>query len=220
MKKKLCILFDLDGTLLDTAPEFTHCLNTLLTSHQRPEITIDHLRPYVAKGARGMCQFGFPDLFSDQFEVIVQSFLARYLECLGQNTKLFDGMVDTIDTLVAHHIPWGIVTNKHERFAIPLIKKFEVLSSASVIVCGDTTNESKPSPKPLLHAATMLNIAPQQCWYVGDAKSDVDASKAAGMFSAIANYGYLPPDEDAQSWRADKYINVPQELLGIIARLS
>ena len=216
MKKPIGILFDLDGTLLDTAPEFTVCLNNFLRAQKKPEVSMEKLRPYVSKGARGMCKFGFPDLNNEQFESILQAFLTHYLQYLGQQTQLFVGVVDIIQTLVKDNIPWGIVTNKHERFAVPLIKQFETLSSASIIVGGDTTPELKPSPKPLLHAALALNVPAEQCWYIGDAKTDVDASKAAGMRSAIANYGYLPPDEDAQSWQADRYIDTPKDLLQFI----
>lgn len=216
MKTPVGILFDLDGTVLDTAPEFATCLNEFLRAQNKTEITVQALRPYVSKGARGMCKFGFPELDNEQFETIVQSFLARYLQGLGQQTQLFVGIVEMIQTLVQNHIPWGIVTNKHERFALPLIKQFAALSSVGIVVGGDTTPEPKPSPRPLLHAATALNLTASHCWYIGDAKSDVDASKAAGMRCAIANYGYLPPDEDAKYWQADTYIDTPQDLLQII----
>lgn len=216
MNKIPAFLFDLDGTLLDTAPEFANCLNELLHETNRTEIAVDQLRPHVSRGAKGMCSFGFKDLDNIAFEETIKRFLSRYEQTLGQNTVLFEGVAQTIDFLNQNALPWGIVTNKHEKYARPLIQQFPELANAAILVCGDTTSEAKPSPVPLLYAADQLKTSNQHCWYIGDAKTDVIASRAAGMNCAIANYGYLPSDDDARGWLADKYIDNFREILDFI----
>jgi N-acetyl-D-muramate 6-phosphate phosphatase len=195
------VFFDLDGTLLDTAPEFTDCMNRLLTEFSLPLITIDSLRASVSQGTSGMlaCAFGkkLKDFSVDELK---KRFLDFYRERIGSQTDFFTGIPLLLEALQKAEIPWGIVTNKSSQFTLPLIQQFPLLTAARCIVSGDTLKVSKPHPDPLFFAANQVGIAPHFCWYVGDARTDVEASHAAGMKSIVANYGYVPVEEDPITW--------------------
>lgn len=213
MMNKPAVLFDLDGTLLDTAPEFTFCLNELLTQEGKAPVTVASLRSSVSFGAKGMLSFGFKLSRQDpQLEHLLPRFLALYENKIGQLTALFPGMEQLLGRLGDEEIPWGIVTNKPLCFAKPLVHYFKPLQATKCLIAGDSLPEQKPSPAPLLHAAALLQVAPDNCWYIGDAKSDLEASRKAKMRCAIANYGYIPADEDAYSWEADGYLEKPQDI--------
>ncbi|MGE3319133.1 MAG: HAD-IA family hydrolase [Candidatus Berkiella sp.] len=207
------ILFDLDGTLLDTAPEFTHCLNLLLNQAGLPTVSEAALRSSVSYGAKGMVEFGFNITELDErFQAIKEQFLALYAIGIGSKTHFFPGIVNLLERLTMLGLPWGIVTNKPTRFTLPLIEKFAPLQQASCVVSGDTLKTQKPDPAPLLHACQQLAVNPEHCWYVGDAKTDQEASHQAGMRCAIAHYGYIPPTENALAWQADFDAFAPNEI--------
>lgn len=207
------ILFDLDGTLLDTAPEFTHCLNLLLIEAGMPTVSEASLRSAVSYGAKGMVEFGFKITeFDERYQNIKDRFLALYAKEIGSLTHFFPGIVNLLKHLQAQGLPWGIVTNKPACFTFPLLEKFAPLKKAGCVVAGDTLKTQKPDPAPLLHACQQLRVNPKNCWYVGDAKTDQEASHHAGMRCAIAHYGYIPPSENALNWRADCDVFTPNEI--------
>lgn len=207
------ILFDLDGTLLDTAPEFTYCLNILLQEEGRQLINVNQLRHAVSFGAKGMIELTFSLPSSHpEFEPLKNRFLALYEAHLGEQTYYFPGVLSVLTTLEECQIPWGIVTNKITRYTLPLLKKFKPLDSLTCVVTGDTLPVQKPHPAPLLHACQILNVAAQDCWFVGDANTDVQAARSAKMRCAIAHYGYIPPNEDPADWQADRYLLNAQDI--------
>lgn len=207
------ILFDLDGTLLDTAPEFTHCLNLLLSQAGLPLVSEASLRSSVSYGAKGMVEFGFKITELDErYQAIKDQFLSLYAKDIGSKTHFFPGIVNLLERLKRLGLPWAIVTNKPEQFTLPLLEKFAPLQQASCVVAGDTLKTQKPDPAPLLHACQQLAVNPKHCWYVGDAKTDQEASQKAGMRCAIAHYGYIPPTEDALTWQADFDAFTPNEI--------
>lgn len=208
------VFFDLDGTLLDTAPEFVHCMNQLLNEYTLPTININTLRVSVSKGASGMLACAFGEKLKDfSIDVLKKQFLDLYQASIGSQTHFFDGIPSLLETLEKAKIPWGIVTNKSAQFTLPLIQQFPLLTTARCVISGDTLQVSKPHPDPLVLAAKQVGVVPHACWYVGDARTDVEASHAAGMKSIIVNYGYVPPEEDLRIWEADYYINHPIQML-------
>jgi len=212
------ILFDLDGTLLDTAPEFTHCINVLLAEAEMPPVLEADLRSSVSYGAQGMIEFGFKITSLDErFQVLKDQFLVLYASEIGSQTQFFPGIVKLLERLQAVGLPWGIVTNKPARFTFPLLEKFALLKKAGCVVAGDTLATQKPDPAPLLLACQQLAVNPKHCWYVGDAKTDQEASRHAGMRCAIAHYGYIPPEENALQWQADCDVFAPHEIEKLLA---
>ncbi|MBS0286035.1 MAG: HAD-IA family hydrolase [Proteobacteria bacterium] len=211
------VLFDLDGTLLDTAPEFTYCLNQLLTAQGKQPVTVESLRSSVSFGAKGMLCFGFKLHRQDPLlDELLPRFLSLYQEKIGHLTELFPGMAEILSHLGEKGIPWGIVTNKPLCFAKPLVQVFKPLQATQCLIGGDSLPEQKPHPAPLLQGAALLNVAPIACWYIGDAKTDLEASRKANMRCAIANYGYIPPEEDVYSWEADSYLEKPSDIEKIL----
>ncbi len=211
------VLFDLDGTLLDTAPEFSTCLNTLLEQEGKAAVSVEHLRSWVSFGARGMVKFGFKLSEQDPYlEQLLPQFLALYQQNIGFQTQLFPGMSNILTLLNSKDIPWAIVTNKPLKYTLPLVKQFEQLQMASCVVAGDSLPVQKPDAAPLLHACQQLAVHPNQCWYIGDALTDVQASRNANMRCAIANYGYIPIDESSTNWEADDYLDTPADIARLL----
>ncbi|MGD9591243.1 MAG: HAD family hydrolase [Candidatus Berkiella sp.] len=209
----LAFLFDLDGTLLDTAPEFTYCLNKLLAQQGKENVTVKAMRSSVSFGAKGMLSFGFKVHTDDPIiNSLLPEFLRLYQHEIGLRTQFFPGMEEILLHLGKKGLSWGIVTNKPLNFTTELVKMFKPLQAAKCVVAGDSLPFQKPDPAPLLHAAAMLETAPQDCWYIGDAKTDLMASRKANMRCAIANYGYIPPDEDPFAWNADSYLAQPLDI--------
>jgi len=208
------VLFDLDGTLLDTAPEFTHCFNQLLSQMNRPLITEQALRHHITFGAKKMVTFAC-QMQEDhpEFEALTERLLMLYRDNLGTKTDFFPEIAELLTTLKAKQMPYGIVTNRQMAFTTPLIAQFPLLQDLPCVVAGDTLATAKPDPAPLLHACKTLNILPTHCLYVGDAKTDVQASQRAGMQSLVVNYGYIPLDEDPANWQADHYVSSASEIL-------
>ena len=206
------VLFDLDGTLVDSAPDLVGALNQLRAEQGLPPQPLKTLRPFVGTGAKGMVGAGLQVFPEDAaFSALKDRFLALYAQRLQQETALFAGMTQVLAQLEAQGVRWGIVTNKSERFAQPLVAGLAL--NPAVLVCGDTTPFSKPHPEPLLHAARQLAVPAQRVVYVGDDLRDVQAGRAAGMRTLAAAWGYLGPGEAPEHWAADGLLTQPEDLL-------
>jgi len=207
------MLFDLDGTLADTAPDMARTVNLMLAKRGRAEVPVERVRPYVSRGARGMVCAAFeitpehPD-----FQAMREEFLDLYGGNLCVDTRLFPGMAELLDTLEARDIAWGVVTNKFERFARPILEELGLGTRAGVVVGGDTCARPKPYPDPLLFAASALGVAPARTMYVGDDERDVQAARAAGMPVIVAGYGYLGDGPPPSQWKADGIVSNAAEI--------
>ena len=211
------VFFDLDGTLADTAPDLVAATNKLLTTRNLDPKPYEFLRPYASAGARGLLEgaFGIGTDHPD-FIGLRDEFFSNYEKALLVESKLFKDMDQLLDELDQAMLPWGIVTNKSQRFTNPLVELMGLHQRSASIVSGDTTPYSKPHPEPILHAARLANIDPTKSLYVGDDIRDVIAGKAAGMKTVAAAYGYCGCKEPPDVWGADYLINTPLELLKII----
>jgi len=208
------VLFDLDGTLIDSAPDLAGAANRLRADHGLAPLPLDDLRPMVGSGARGMVGVAFGVAPGDErFESLRDAFLSHYEGGLLERTRPFDGVSDMLARLEARGIAWGIVTNKATRFTAPIVAGLGLALRAGVVVCGDTTPHSKPHPEPLLHAARALGLAPENVLYVGDDLRDAQAARAAGMPMLAATWGYLGLGEPVHSWGADALVDAPSQLL-------
>jgi phosphoglycolate phosphatase len=207
------ILFDLDGTLLDTAPDMVGALNALLGERGRAPLPYETVRPAVSHGAARLVLTGFPGAEPAEAAALQKRFLDIYRSALSAGTRLFAGMPEVLETLAARQMKSGIVTNKPEWLTLPLLEQLGLGTRFDCVVSGDTLPERKPHPLPLLHAARLAGVAPGDCVYVGDAQRDVEAAHAAGMRALVANYGYLGADEDSGAWGGDGYLAQPLDLL-------
>jgi N-acetyl-D-muramate 6-phosphate phosphatase len=208
------VLFDLDGTLIDSAPDLAGAANDLRVAHGLPVLPYEALRPMVGSGARGMVGVAFGVAPGDErFDGLKDAFLARYAERLLQSTRVFDLVAPLLDALDAQRRPWGIVTNKAMRFTEPIVHGLGLHARAAVLIAGDTTPHAKPHPQPLLEAARRLGLDPARCAYVGDDLRDVQAGRAAGMATLAAAWGYLGQGEAIEVWGADRILAEPAELL-------
>ena len=208
------VLFDLDGTLADTAPDLAAALNRVRADRGLASLPLAALRPYASHGARGLLAAGMgvgPDHAT--YETLREAFLDHYAAALCVESTLFAEVAALLDALEARAFRWGIVTNKAERFTAPLLDALGLAGRASAVVCGDTTPHPKPHPGPLLFAAERLGIAPDRCVYVGDAERDIIAGTAAGMPTIVARYGYLEPQDEPMDWPAKGIIDSPAALL-------
>ena len=202
------VLFDLDGTLADTAPDMARTVNLMRERRGLAPVPLAQVRPHVSRGARGMvCSaFGMTTEHPD-YMPMREEFLALYGENLCIDTRLFPGMDELLQSLEARAIAWGVVTNKFERFARPLIDTLGLTARARIVVGGDTCARSKPFPDPLLYAAQKLDVAPGEAVYVGDDERDIQAARAAGMPALAAAYGYLGDGAPVESWGADAVVD-------------
>ena len=216
-----CVLFDLDGTLADTAPDLGRALNVLRVERGLAPMPIDDLRSHVSHGARGMLEVGLGIRPGEpEFDSLRERFLALYEQDIMVDSRLFDGMPALLDGLEARGLAWGIVTNKAEYLARPLVDALGVSVRSRCLIGGDTTGRAKPHPDPLLAGARAVGVDPAQCLYVGDDRRDVQASLAAGMTPVVALYGYLY-GADPHDWGADWMIAHPEELLdGLVLRVG
>jgi 2-phosphoglycolate phosphatase len=214
------VLFDLDGTLLDTAPDMVGALNALRAEHGLEPVPFESARPSVSHGSTRLVQVGFPGVDPERFAVLQKRFLDIYAARLSAETRLFEGMDRVIDELDRRGLPVGIVTNKPARLTDPLLEQLGLRNRFVCVVSGDTLAERKPHPMPLLHAAALAGVAPESCVYVGDAERDVQAALAARMHALVAAYGYLRDDEDWRAWGADGFIEQPEQLLVRLERVS
>jgi N-acetyl-D-muramate 6-phosphate phosphatase len=208
------VLFDLDGTLIDSAPDLAGAANRLRADHGLEPLPLDMLRPMVGSGARGMVGVAFGVAPGEaRFEPLRDTFLAHYEAMLLERTAPFAGVEELLSALEAAGIPWGIVTNKAARFTLPIVAGLKLDERAAAVVCGDTTPHSKPHPAPLLHAARAMGLAPEDVVYVGDDLRDAQAARAAGMPMVAATWGYLGLGEPVHDWGADALVDTPAQLL-------
>jgi N-acetyl-D-muramate 6-phosphate phosphatase len=218
-KTPAAILFDLDGTLLDSAPDLAGAANDLRASLGLAPLPVSELRPMVGAGARGMLQVALSLMPQDaDFAAQRDAFLRIYARRMTHFTTVFPLVPPMLQILQSKHIPWGIVTNKAEWLARPLVQTFPDFACSGALVGGDTTAHAKPHPAPLLEAARRMRVPPEACWYVGDDLRDIQAGQAAGMKTVAAAWGYLGLGEPIEKWQADFTIQSPQgllELLGI-----
>lgn len=211
------VLFDLDGTFADTAPDLGAALNHVRSLHHLPPLPLEITRLQASHGSAGLLKLGFNVTPDDaEFPALRDTFLAHYTANICVHTTLFSGMAQLIDALEQRGLPWGIVTNKPHRFTLPLMQALGYAERAACLVSGDTCAHAKPHPEPMLHAAEIIGVAPQQCLYLGDDKRDMEAGRAAGMSSLIALYGYIDPQAKLDTWLAAGAIASPLELLGHI----
>ena len=211
------VFFDLDGTLADTAPDLVAATNQLLSARNLPLKPYEQLRPCASAGARGLIGGAFGiDTKHPDFIALRDEFFINYEKALFVDSKLFDGIEYLLEQLDSAKLPWGIITNKSERFTNPLMELMGLEQRSVSTVSGDTTPHSKPHPEPILHAARIANLDPSKSIYVGDDIRDIVAGKAAGMKTVAAAYGYFGCEEPPEAWGADFIIQTPQELLQII----
>ncbi|RLA25067.1 MAG: phosphoglycolate phosphatase [Gammaproteobacteria bacterium] len=209
-----CVLFDLDGTLVDTAPDLTMALNKALAHFNFPEVSVSAITPYISYGAAVMIETALQQAVSAALKADILDWLLDYYENhIADTTELYVGMHELLMTLEAKGIPWGVITNKRERMTHPLMHALDLTKRSACIICGDTTAHSKPHPEPMLTACQQIQVAPEECLYIGDAQHDITAGKAANMKTLAATWGYLKPDDKPQNWGADALIHQPSEIL-------
>jgi phosphoglycolate phosphatase len=214
MTSRPVLLFDLDGTLVDSAPDLAGAANELRAAHGLGPLPLAVLRPMVGAGARGMVGIAFGVLPGDpRFDGLKNDFLARYADRLLHSTRVFDTVAPVLDALDHAGLTWGIVTNKAMRFAAPLVEGLGLAARAGVLIAGDTTPHAKPHPAPLQEAARRLGAVAGACVYIGDDHRDMLAGRAAGMTTMAATWGYLGQGEPVQAWGADQVLSSPSELL-------
>ena len=214
-----CVLFDLDGTLLNTAPDLTTALNKALTHFNFPEVSINAITPYISYGAAVMIDTALEQEVAAAIKADILEWLLNYYENhIADATELYPGMPELLETLENKGIPWGVVTNKRERMTHPLMHALDLTKRSACIICGDTTAHSKPHPEPMLTACRQVQVPPEACLYIGDAQHDISAGKAANMKTLAATWGYLKPDDKPQEWGADALINHPNEILDWITK--
>jgi len=213
------VLFDLDGTLADTAPDLAAAVNWMRTERGLEPTPYAILRPTASAGARGMIGAAFGLAPGDEgYEELRVQWFERYQSAMAVHSTLFDGIPDLLDGIAAAGMAWGIVTNKPARFTDPLVPLIG-LAHAGCVISGDTTPHAKPHPAPLLEAARRLDIAPAHCWYVGDDLRDIEAGRAAGMITVACNWGYCGSIDPA-TWGADHLLDTPQQLLQMLRQLA
>jgi phosphoglycolate phosphatase len=208
------VLFDLDGTLIDSAPDLGAAVDKMRMDRGLPSFPLEHYRHMAGAGARGMIgiAFGVTPEHAD-FDAMKEEFFVNYENCMTERTRIFEGVGDMIATLVAQGLHWGVVTNKSSRFTDPLTSAMPLFSTAGAIVSGNTTPHAKPHPEPLFEAARRLSVDPARCVYVGDDERDIVAGLAAGMGTVAATYGYLGQQTDISRWNAHLHIDSPMDLL-------
>ncbi|RYF07589.1 MAG: HAD family hydrolase [Comamonadaceae bacterium] len=213
----LAVLFDLDGTLVDSAPDLGAAADKLRTDRGMASLPFEAYRPMAGAGARGMLSVAFgmsPE--HEDFTALREEFFLNYEACIHERTVTFTDVPVLVEALVERSLKWGVVTNKATRFTSLLIRDMQLFATAQAVVSGDTTPHAKPHPEPLFEAARRLNVEPQRCVYVGDDERDILAGKAAGMRTVAANWGYLA-GKDPATWQADIVIKSPLDLLKCLA---
>jgi 2-phosphoglycolate phosphatase len=208
------VLFDLDGTLLDTAPDLAAALNTVLEENQLPALPYESIRTVVSHGGSALIKIGFKLQQDDpRFDPLRQRLLAVYRENISRRTTLFPGMDALLQEIEQRGLNWGVVTNKPGWLTDPLLKDLQLYDRAICVISGDTLQQRKPHPAPLLHACQLAGSLPEQCLYVGDAQRDIEAGRNAGMHTMVALFGYFTDQDQPHSWGATHSIEEPRELL-------
>lgn len=213
------ILFDLDGTLLDTGPDLAYTLNTVLKRYQRTPLPYSQIRPVITQGMKGLAALGFGAPHEHPPGVnLIDELLACYQNNLARETQLFPGIDDLLMAIEEHGWQWGIVTNKEHRFTEPLLKQLGLWSRASCVISGDTLALSKPHPEPLWHACQLLGRNASECVYVGDSRVDAEAGQRAGMHTIIVSYGYRTQDDNPHHWGAHACVDSPSEIQALLPK--
>lgn len=213
------VLFDLDGTLIDSAPDLGAAADQMRASRGMPLLGLDAYRALAGAGARGMLSVAFGMVPQDPaFDAMREEFFGNYERCMTQRTYAFEGVAEMIDSLRHSGLQWGVVTNKSARFTEPLTRAMPLFVTAGAVISGDTTPHAKPHPAPLLEAARRMGVPPQRCVYVGDDERDIQAGLAAGMGTVAADYGYLGDKADTAAWGAHARIKSPGELLQLLSK--
>jgi 2-phosphoglycolate phosphatase len=213
------VLFDLDGTLIDSAPDLGAAVDQMRVSRGMSSLPLEHYRPLAGSGARGMLALGFGMTPADPlYEDMREEFFRNYEQCMTQRTYAFDGVAEMIESLLQAQLQWGVVTNKSARFAEPLTRGMPLFDTSGTVVSGDTTPHAKPHPEPLFEAARRLGVDPARCVYVGDDERDIVAGLAAGMATVAADYGYMGEKADSSHWGAHARIKSPLELLQLLGK--
>lgn len=211
------VLFDLDGTLADTALDLGGALNTMLREQGLPEVSMDEIRPVASHGASGLLKLGMNlDKTDPNHARLRQQYLDTYETCFDKDTVLFEGIDDLVQAIHARGLKWGIITNKPHTFTHRLVPQLGFSVAPDVVVSGDTTAEAKPSTKPMFYACEQIDIAPEACLYVGDAERDMQAGKNAGMKTVLVAWGYIHADDKTEEWPADSVIDSPEQLLQLL----
>ena len=211
------VLFDLDGTLIDSAPDLGAAADKMRTDRGLAPLPLASYRPMAGAGARGMLGVAFGLTPEDpEYPGLREEFFVNYETCMTQRTSAFAGVAELIDRLTAGQLRWGVVTNKSARFTEPLTRAMTLFSTAGVVVSGDTTPHAKPHPAPLIEAARRLGLQPERCLYVGDDERDIVAGRAANMGTVAATYGYLGHQADTTRWGAHAVIHSPLQLLQLL----
>ena len=217
--KPKAVLFDLDGTLIDSAPDLGAAADKMRIDRGMTSLDYALYRPMAGSGARGMLHvaFGITETHAD-YEAFKNEFLDNYQQAMTVKTTVFDGVDGMLTKLQQQGLMWGIVTNKHQRFTLPLSQQMDLFKTAGAVVSGDTTPHAKPHPAPLFEGARLLGLPPGDCCYVGDDERDIVAGKAAGMVTVAANYGYLGVETEVLNWGADFVIHHPMELADLLPK--
>lgn len=214
MKQIRAVLFDLDGTLVDTAPDLTYALNLLRQERDLPELPVSTIRSIANLGSKAMLKKAFDLEETDaNYPLLRSKFFSLYQNHILDSTQLFPNVKKVLAFLEERDIPWGIVTNKLTKHAHVLLKGLALHPKTDCVICGDTLAKSKPDPLPITHACQLLKVNPAECLYIGDAATDVIAGKAAGTQSLVALYGYIHHQDNPLEWQADGYVNEPIEII-------
>ena len=212
------VLFDLDGTLVDSAPDLVGCVQDVMRERGARPLPFSHLRQFVSKGMRGLltAAYGADFIDSEEYPDVLERCLKLYSQRLAERSRLFPGMRRVLDSLASRRIPWGVVTNKPEYLTRPLLEALDLADECAVAVGGGTTTHTKPHPEPMIYAADRLAVKPRACVMLGDDPRDIQAARGAGMTGLAAAWGYFPADEDLDAWGAAAILQSPADLLGWI----
>ncbi|MBL4796461.1 MAG: HAD-IA family hydrolase [Oleispira sp.] len=227
LTKPQALLFDLDGTLMDTAPDFFPTVNTLRKEHGLPPLVDDLIRLQVSNGGRALTRLALdmPQVVgnivgNEEFERKRQRLLDLYVENIASNSDLFSGMLELLETCKEKSLPWGIVTNKPRLYTEILLERLTdrlpILAQCAVVVCPDDVERTKPFPDPLYLAADKLKVSAKDCWYLGDHSRDIEAGNAASMLTIATLYGYIEPHDKPEDWKADIMVNTVEEIIDLI----
>ncbi len=211
------VLFDFDGTLADTARDMINALNMLLKNASRPPVNYEELRAFVSNGTPALLKKGFDCSPGDaEFEPLRKQFLRTYEDNVCVHTTLYPGTEEILEKCRNSGIAWGIVTNKPEYLTLEIVEKLGLSDKVACVVGGDTLAKRKPDPEPVIHACALAGVAPQDAVFVGDSSRDIEAGRRAGLITVGVTYGYIPPDDDPQTWEADHVIDSMEEIAGYL----
>ena len=214
------VLFDLDGTLVDTAPDMVGALNRVLANHSQKEVNYAHARKIVSNGGRALIKYGFPEESSeDVIDSLVSEFLQTYADHVCQQSQLYSGLDELLNFCDKSGLEWGVITNKPIELARGVLEGLQLLERCKILLGGDSLPVKKPDPVPMLHASMLLNVAPSHCLYIGDHLRDIEAGKNAGMDTAAALWGYIEDHDDPDSWGANYIVRKSESLISLVKDL-